>query len=326
MRRFFASLLSAALLLSLVGGLATSSRAASIPSGTQIQVRLAQKLETGETKTGQTFSATVAQPVVVNGKTVLAKGARVNGHVTEAVSSGRLKGKASITLELTQASGAAVHTEPLRIDGKSHLLRDAGLIGGGAAAGALIGGATGGKKGAAIGAVVGAGAGTATAYITGKQEIALPAEMALTFVVGGAGGKTAAATASSSSEAESAEPGGKDMRGEGGGAHEARDVAKALMFSARDQQMIRQYFRTNTANLPPGLAKRGGNLPPGLERQVERNGTLPPGLQKRIEPFPTDLTQRLPRLPAGYSRVILGRRALILDAANKILDLMHLNE
>ncbi len=33
--------------------------------------------------------------------------------------------------------------------------------------------------------------------------------------------------------------------------------------------------------LPPGLAKRGGNLPPGLERHVERSGQLPPGLEKK---------------------------------------------
>ncbi len=34
--------------------------------------------------------------------------------------------------------------------------------------------------------------------------------------------------------------------------------------------------------LPPGLAKRNGNLPPGLQRHVERTGELPPGLQKRM--------------------------------------------
>ncbi len=34
--------------------------------------------------------------------------------------------------------------------------------------------------------------------------------------------------------------------------------------------------------LPPGLAKRNGNLPPGLERHIERTGELPPGLQKKF--------------------------------------------
>ncbi|MGH8246109.1 MAG: hypothetical protein ACREUU_06730 [Gammaproteobacteria bacterium] len=36
-----------------------------------------------------------------------------------------------------------------------------------------------------------------------------------------------------------------------------------------------------TDGLPPGLAKRGGNLPPGLQRHIDRTGQLPPGLEKR---------------------------------------------
>ncbi len=37
----------------------------------------------------------------------------------------------------------------------------------------------------------------------------------------------------------------------------------------------------DTDRLPPGLAKRGGNLPPGLQKHIERTGQLPPGLEKR---------------------------------------------
>jgi hypothetical protein len=107
------------------------------------------------------------------------------------------------------------------------------------------------------------------------------------------------------------------------------------MFSDRDQRLIRRYYGGGDDDgggghgrgrggrgLPPGLAKRGGNLPPGLERQLQRNGTLPPGLQKKVEPFPAELTQQLPRLPSGYSRVIVEGRALILDRNNKIFDIM----
>ncbi len=79
-------------------------------------------------------------------------------------------------------------------------------------------------------------------------------------------------------------------------------------------------------DLPPGLAKRGGRLPPGLERHLERDGTLPPGLQKRVEPFPKELEERLPRLPAGYARVILAGRALIPDRDSRILDLIFIHQ
>jgi hypothetical protein len=349
MRKAFQSLWIALLLIAVLSGVtAAGGRDATLPAGTQIQVRLLNQLDTGAAQAGQTFSATVAGPVVTGGRTVLAAGSKVSGRVMEAVSSGRLKRPASITLELTEAGGRSVTTEPLRIDGKSHLLRNVAIIGGETAAGAIIGGATGGKKGAAIGAAIGAGAGTATAYMTGKKEIVLPVEMALTFSVsgGGQGTETAGIPASrtqrearserqarerrKSDESEEGENRGRESRyadedeGERRGRREARDAAEALTFSEHDQRLVRRYFETNTANLPPGLAKRGGHLPPGLERQLERNGTLPPGLQKRLEPLPRELSQQLPPLPAGYSRVVLGVRALILDRNNRILDLMFI--
>ena len=92
------------------------------------------------------------------------------------------------------------------------------------------------------------------------------------------------------------------------------------MFGDRDRRIIRDYFRNRYSNLPPGLAKRGGNLPPGLEKHIQRNGQLPPGLQKRVEPFPQDLVSQLPRIAERIRRVILGRRALMLDDHNTILD------
>ena len=308
----------------LLGGAPVQGHGASLPAGTPVHVRLLTQLDTGTAQSGQTFAATVAQPVVVGGKTVLVGGAKVKGRVAEAVSSGRLQRPASITLELTQVSGTSLVTEPLRIDGKSHLVRNAELIGGGTAAGAVIGALAGGKKGAAIGAAVGAGAGTTTAYMTGKKEIVLPVETQLTFMVAGGGGR-APAVAASRGEPETRQPresaeSYREEEDRGEEMHRGREAA--IMFSGHDQQLIHNYFQANTANLPPGLAKRGGKLPPGLERHLQRNGTLPPGLQKRVEPFPTELSQQLPRIPAGYSRVIVAGRALIVDRNNKILDVM----
>jgi hypothetical protein len=76
--------------------------------------------------------------------------------------------------------------------------------------------------------------------------------------------------------------------------------------------------------LPPGLAKRGGRLPPGLERQLERNGTLPPGLQKRIDPFPRELHHLLPPLSPGYTRGLLGGSAVIVNRRTRaIVDVIH---
>ncbi|MGZ7029703.1 MAG: hypothetical protein ACXVG9_10290, partial [Terriglobales bacterium] len=68
------------------------------------------------------------------------------------------------------------------------------------------------------------------------------------------------------------------------------------------------------------------NLPPGLEKQIQRNGTLPPGLQKRAQPLPGSCSARLPRLPVDWSRVVLGRRVLLLDPDSRITDLFSLDD
>ena len=52
---------------------------------------------------------------------------------------------------------------------------------------------------------------------------------------------------------------------------------------ARRNRSARPFVR-NPENLPPGLAKRRGNLPPGLERQQRERGHLPPGLENRTAP------------------------------------------
>src|SRR5260370_11484724 len=76
--------------------------------------------------------------------------------------------------------------------------------------------------------------------------------------------------------------------------------AKGAIFAQQDREIIINYFHGGSSGLPPGLAKRGGNLPPGLERQLERNGTLPPGLQKKLRPFPPELQRQLPPCPPPY--------------------------
>jgi hypothetical protein len=103
----------------------------------------------------------------------------------------------------------------------------------------------------------------------------------------------------------------------------AVSVHGAIIFSARDRDIIRDYYRGGYSNLPPGLAKRGGNLPPGLQKHLERNGTLPPGLQKRMSPFPAELERRLPRLPDIYQRGSIGGSVVIIDRrTQRIMDVI----
>lgn len=167
---------------SLTGG---SNAMMVVPEGTAIQVRLNHSLATNQNDSGETFAATVTSPVVVNGKEVIPAGSKAEGVVVESRPSGRLKGHAYMTLALSSVDvGGAnyeVKTSTVGRQSGDHKVRNIALIGGGGGGGALIGALAGGGKGALIGGPVGAGAGLAVAAITGKKQVHIPAETAMTF-------------------------------------------------------------------------------------------------------------------------------------------------
>ena len=94
---------------------------------------------------------------------------------------------------------------------------------------------------------------------------------------------------------------------------------------ARDREVITNYYTTRAAGLPPGLAKRGGDLPPGLEKQLQKNGQLPPGLDKKLEPMPDGLVRRLAKLPDGYSWFSLGAHVVVVNKQANIVGDFVLN-
>jgi hypothetical protein len=156
-----------------------------IPKGTQLQVRIDENVDTKRNRAGDQFRASLAEPIVLGGKTVVPKGTPFVGHVIESEASGRMEGRAvlALTLDSFELSGKGYHVKTGSIDREStsHKKRNVALIGGGAGLGALIGGLAGGGKGALIGAGAGAGAGTAGAAATGKKEVGVAAESLLSF-------------------------------------------------------------------------------------------------------------------------------------------------
>src|SRR5438874_416660 len=158
-----------------------TSKTYTVPAGTVVSVRLGETLGSKISQSGQDFDATLAEPVVVEGKEVIPAGANAHGTVVDAKSLGRFKGAARLQIALTSIKDYKVETASVNRSAKGKGKRTAVMIGGGAAGGALIGGLAGGGKGAAIGALVGGGAGTAGAAMTGNKELQLPVETAISF-------------------------------------------------------------------------------------------------------------------------------------------------
>jgi hypothetical protein len=162
-----------------------SKKEITIPEGAQLEVTLDEMLASNRNHAGDSFAASLSQPVVEDGKTIIPAGAHVAGRVVDAKDSGRLHvpARLSVALSSVEVDGKSydIDTNTIGKTGQNHNKRNLAFIGGGAAGGALIGGLAGGGKGALIGSAIGAGAGTAGAAATGKKDISLPAETRLKF-------------------------------------------------------------------------------------------------------------------------------------------------
>ncbi len=156
-----------------------------LPEHTAIVVTLDEALASNQNRPGDHFDATVSEPVVVDGKTVIPQGAHAEGLVVDAQHSGRLMGRARLQLALqavdVNGQDYEVQTVSHTRIGRNHKKRNWAWIGGGAGGGALIGGLAGGGTGALIGGPVGAGAGATVAMLTGKKDIKLRPETPVKF-------------------------------------------------------------------------------------------------------------------------------------------------
>jgi len=148
-------------------------------------VRLIDPIDTEHSQAGDTFRATLKEPIMVDDEVVIPMGADVEGRIAELRSAGHFSGQSELALELARLTvngkTYSISTDQWTKEGTSRGKRTAATVGGGAAVGAIIGAIAGGGKGAAIGAAAGAGAGTGVQAITKGQQIKLAAETPLLF-------------------------------------------------------------------------------------------------------------------------------------------------
>ena len=159
-----------------------------IPNGTRLTATLNSTVTTQGTQIGDRFTMTVNSPGQY-------RGAIIEGHTAQARSSGRLTGRANVSLEFDTISMngrtyrfAGIIDSVTASNGDRITVNNEGTIrdtnqtqqtvtraGIGAALGAIIGAIAGGGSGAAIGAGVGASVGAGSVLITGRDQIELGA-------------------------------------------------------------------------------------------------------------------------------------------------------
>jgi hypothetical protein len=157
-----------------------------IPAGTMLAVRIDQTLSSERNESGDSFRATLDSPLTIDGYVIAERGARAQGRVVEVDRGGRVRGTASMTLELVSVTGSdgqriRVETQSFARQAESSRGRDAAKVGAAAGIGAAIGAIAGGGKGAAIGAGVGGAAGAGGVMATRGGPAEVPAETRVTF-------------------------------------------------------------------------------------------------------------------------------------------------
>ena len=158
-----------------------------LSAGTNLVIRMIDAVDSEKASVGQTFRASMDEPVLVNGDTVIPRGADVVVKLVDSKDSGKLTGRAELALSLQSimVNGRLVdiNTQTVTRESGSRGADTAKKAGVGAVIGTIIGAAAGGGKGAAIGAGAGAAAGTGVQMATKGEKVHVPSETRLTFVL-----------------------------------------------------------------------------------------------------------------------------------------------
>jgi hypothetical protein len=158
-----------------------------LPAGTVLTVRMIDPVDSSVNQVGESFRATLDEPLVVGGRTIAARGANVTTKLVSVEEAGRISGRSELALILYDVTVNGrkyeITSEQVTQQGDSRGAQSAKRIGGLAALGAVIGAIASGGKGAAQGAAAGAGAGTAIQVLTHGQNVQIPAESRLDFTL-----------------------------------------------------------------------------------------------------------------------------------------------
>jgi len=158
-----------------------------IPAGTSVRVQMIDGVDSSVNHAGEMFHSSLQAPIIVNDQIVVPAGTDMYVKLVNAKSAGRMTGQSQLALELVrmdfQGKSYGLVSNEYTQTGSSRGKRTAETVGGGAAIGAVLGAIIGHGKGAAIGAATGAGAGTVAEAATKGQQVKIPSETKVDFVL-----------------------------------------------------------------------------------------------------------------------------------------------
>ena len=168
----------------MLAGASVAAAPITIPSKTIFNVRLTEGIDVDATKAGATFRTLVDDPIMLDGRVVIPRGAVVIVQAVSVAQSGTIKGSDKISLKANSITFGGqtyeIVTAYIEAKGAGEGKKSARKIGGGVGLGAIVGGIAGGGSGAAIGAAVGGATGAVVAS-QGQEHLKLPAETRLQF-------------------------------------------------------------------------------------------------------------------------------------------------
>src|SRR5262245_6221627 len=149
-----------------------------IAKGTSLPLVFETAVSSATSHAGDLVVAKLTSDVKAGGKAALPAGAELRGRVVNAVPSGRVKGRARLTVSfdrvVVDGTERLIQTSTIDVTAEGTGKKDTAIIGGSTGAGVVVGAIAGGKKGAVIGGVVGGAAGTGTVLATKGKEVSFP--------------------------------------------------------------------------------------------------------------------------------------------------------
>ena len=102
------------------------------------------------------------------------------------------------------------------------------------------------------------------------------------------------------------------------GASAVADIGVEVVFSNDEIRIISAYYHEHAPSSKNGKHKgKQDSLPPGIAKNLERGKALPPGIAKRY--LPAGLNDTLPAAPAGYERLIIDGKVLLVEIATRVI-------